>query len=309
MKTKVKFKIADVIIEMKSKSRFKPFTEEEAKHGEQHLSNFFYHGRQKPQISIEVKVVDKLPQINITKHIFASYHFQDRNDHWRLLKQNNNYIYQCSRGQQKQLMLVNKTLNRITAYLLPHKKEGNVWQKNDIITNFLQVFLINYFALHKNGIFVHGMAVKDLHGQSLLFAGESGCGKSTMAKLWHYNSKAMVLNDDRIVVRKHNANFYSHGLPWHGTFSAYLCSKIESAPLKKIFFIQHAPVHVVRRISQKRAFELLYPAIFPTFWDKGCLENVASFSHDLIMSVPCYILGFVNDKSVIEFVRQAAEKK
>ncbi|GAF88373.1 unnamed protein product, partial [marine sediment metagenome] len=150
----------------------------------------------------------------------------------------------------------------------------------------------------------HAIGVKDLDGRGLLFAGKSGCGKSTTARLWHKRSKAMVLNDDRIIVRKVRGKFLIYGSPWHGEFSDYLTSRIESASLEKLFFIHHSLKNTVRRISQKKAFSVLYPALFPTFWDKECLENIVSFCQNLIKSVPCYSLGFVGDKKIIEFVRK-----
>lgn len=305
MKTKVKLKIADIIIKIQSRFGLEPLTKQEQKDRvAERFNNFFYDGRQKPHIKIKVKIVNKLPKIYRAKHVFTTYHFQDRSENWRLLKKDDTYIYKSPLKEKKQLMLVNRTFDRIVAYLLPKKHKGWVWRVDDIIYDFLQVLLINYFALHKKGIFVHSIGVKDLDGKGLLFAGKSGCGKTTTAKLWHNNSKAMVLNDDRIIVRKNNGKFFIYGSPWHGEFSDYLYSKIESAPLEKLFFIHHAPKNTVRQISQKKAFNLLYPALFPTFWDKEYLENIVLFCQGLIKNVACYSLGFVNNKKVIGFVRK-----
>jgi DNA polymerase III delta prime subunit len=209
-------------------------------------------------------------------------------------------------------MLVNKTFDRVTAYLLPKRniphrlpKAGEwTWNVSDLIYDFLQVLLINYFAQRNQGIFTHSIGVKDLDGSGLLFTGKSGCGKTTTAKFWHKHSKAMVLNDDRIIVRKNNGKFFIYGSPWHGEFSDYLQSRIDSALLERIFFIYHSPQNTVKKIFQKEVFDQLYPALFPTFWDKKCLENIVSFCQDLIKNVPCYSLGFVNDKKIIEFVRR-----
>jgi len=201
-------------------------------------------------------------------------------------------------------MLVNQAFDRVSAYLLPKKDKGRVWNSADIVYDFLQVLLINYFALNKKGVFVHSMGVKDTDGNGLLFAGESGAGKSTAARLWHKYSKATVLNDDRIIVRKLEGKFFIYGSPWHGDFSDYLETHIGSAPLDKLFFISHAPENTAQRISKKEAFNLLYPALFPTFWDKGWLENVVSFCQDLVMNVSCFKLGLLNNETVIEFVRK-----
>ena len=305
MKTELKLKIADIIIEMQSRFALEQLTKEEQRlEVAERFKNFFHNGRQKPHIRIRVEIVDRLPQVRKTEPVFITYHFEDGSENWRLLKKDNAYIYKCPLKDKKQLMLVNETFDRVTAYLKPKKDKGRVWNISDIIYDFLQVLLINYFALKKGGIFTHAIGVKDLDGKGLLFAGKSGSGKSSTARLWHKHSKAMVLNDDRIIVRKVNGKFFIYGSPWHGEFSDYLTSRIESAPLEKLFFIHHSLKNTVRRISEKTAFNLLYPALFPTFWDKECLENIVSFCQDLIRSVPCYSLGFINDKRVIRFVRK-----
>lgn len=268
------------------------------------FNNFLYMGREKEDILINVKIVDRLPKIYKAKDIFVTYHFQDGRENWRLTKKGNTYIYRSPLENKKQVMVINRTFDKVTAYLLPNKNKGWVWDFTDIIYDFLQVLLINYFALRKSNIFVHSIGLKDLDGKGLLFAGKSGAGKSTIARLWHKYSKAMVLNDDRIIVSKVNGNFFIHSSPWHGAFSDYLKSHIESAPLNRLFFISHSLQNKIKRISEKEAFNLLYPTLFPTFWDKGCLENIVLFCQELVKRVPCYMLGFVNDINIIRFVRK-----
>ena len=221
-----------------------------------------------------------------------------------MLKRRKGYIYSCPLEEKKQVMLVNETFDRVTAYLLSKKGKGQVWKTTDIIYDFLQVLLINYFSQRNQGIFTHSVGVKDLDNQGLLFTGKSGCGKSTTARLWHRHSQAMVLNDDRIIVRKNNGKFFIYGCPWHGEFSDYLSSRIESARLAKLFFIHHSSKNIVKPILEKTAFQLLYPAMFPVFWDKENLSNIVSFCQDLVKSVPCFSLGFVNNKRIIKFVRR-----
>lgn len=307
MKTRVKLKIADIIIQMQSDFPLEQLTRKEQRlQVAERFNNFFCDGRQKPHIRIKIQIVDKLPQIHKTEPVFITYHFQTGSENWRLLKKGNTYIYKSPLKDKKELMLVSETFDKVTAYLLRKKDKGRVWNTSDIIYDFLQVLLISYFGQRGEGMFTHAIGVKDLDGKGLLFAGESGSGKSATARLWHKHSKAMVLNDDRIIVRKLNGKFFIYGSPWHGEFSDYLASRIESAPLEKLFFIYHASKNTVRQLLQKEAFNLLYPALFPAFWDKQCLENIVSFSQDLIRSVPCYRLGFLNDKKIIQFARKIA---
>jgi hypothetical protein len=301
----LKLKIADIIIQARSKFGLELLTEREKRNqNQERFNNFLYQAEKKPNIVIGIEIVDRLPQIPAAKNIFITYHPDGHSENWRLQKKGNSYVYRCPLKDKQQLMLVNETFDRVTAYLLPKKNKGRVWNITDIVYDFLQVLLINYFALRKKGVFVHSVGVKDLDGRGLLFAGKSGAGKSTTARLWHKHSKAMVLNDDRIIVRKLNGRFFIYGSPWHGEFSDYLQSHIESAPLDKLFFIHHASQNTVQHISQKETFNLLYPALFPTFWDKGCLENVVSFCQDLVKTIPCFRLGFVNNKKVITFARK-----
>ncbi|MFH1504489.1 MAG: hypothetical protein ABIH08_03770 [Candidatus Omnitrophota bacterium] len=319
-KATIKLKIADVVIQMQSRFPLKQFTKiEKELQIEERFDNFFYQGKKKTDILIDIEIVDKLPQVFKAKPLFVTYHFQDGSENWRLLKKGDSYIYKSPLEDKKQIMFVNKSFDKIEAFILPKKEKdmfgeedrelfkknkGFVWSTGDIIYDFLQVLLINYFAQRREGIFTHAIGIKDLNGQGLVFAGESGAGKSTTARIWHKHTKAMVLNDDRIIVRKDRKGFSIHGSPWHGDFNDYLTSRIDSAPLKKLFFIRHAKKNIVEKISKKEAFNKLYPALFPTFWDKQCLENIVSFCQDLISAVPCYSMGFVNDKKVIDFVRR-----
>jgi len=309
MKIIQKLKIADVVIGLKSRFPLEKSSSQKRKAGSsfthsgnapERFRNFFYHGKKEPEITITVDIVDKLPRVSGAKVLFITNHFQSGDESWRLLKRGNEYVYKSPVKNKKQVMFVNSTFNRVKAYLMPKKKyflpKGErfyVWRVDDIIYDFLQVLLIHYFALNKIGLFVHSIGVKDIDGRGLLFAGKSGAGKSTTARLWYKHTKAVVLNDDRVIVRKKGGKFFIHGSPWHGDFNDYLDSRIESAPLKKLFFIYHALENRARKVRQREAFQHLYPSLFPTFWDKGCLGNILSMSEQLITDVPCFRMDFV----------------
>jgi hypothetical protein len=319
-KAVVRMKIADVIIKMESVFPLQPVTEESKKQQvEERFNNFFLKGDGGGDIQIEVKIVKNLPVVCGAKVVFVTYHFQDGSENWRLLQKGNTYYYKSPLKDKRQVMVVNKDFDRVTAYLLPKnmsgvfdeasckflkEHKGMTWQPSDLIYDFLQVLLINYFTKNRMGIFTHAIGVKDIGGRGLLFAGKSGAGKSTTARIWHKNTKAMVLNDDRIIVRKKDGQFRMYGSPWHGEFSDYLASRIDDAALKRLFFIHHSKENTARQISAHEAFLSLYPALFPPFWDKGCLKNAADFSHELVNKVSCYSLGFVNNEKVIDFVRK-----
>jgi len=302
---KINLKIADTVIQIQSRFKLIQLTDEEQRiRFSERFNNFFYTGKKKPDILINIKIVKKLPQLQNTTTIFVTRRPGDKNGNWQLLKNGGGYIYKCLIKDKEQVIFMNRDLSRITAHLLPNKKKGYVWDIVDIIYDFLQVFLISYFAQRKSGIFVHAVAVKDVDGEGFLFAGKSGAGKSTTARIWHNQSGATVLNDDRIIVRKRNGRFFIYGTPWHGDFDDYLTACIESAALSKLFFIYHSFKNTARSIPSQEVFKFLYPTIIPTFWDKDYLENIISFCQDLIKSVRCFHLGFEKNENVIEFVRK-----
>jgi hypothetical protein len=303
--TKIKLKIADTIIALESKFPLEEFTAEEKNNQlPQRFNNFFTKDKKNADIFIRVEIVNQLPRPRNVPVLFVTRNHGDKTESWRLLKKENIYIYTSLQQDKKQVMLVNGTFDRVTAYLLLKKDKGYVWKFTDIIYDFLQVLLINYFAQRNSAIFVHAMGIRDIDGKGLLFGGKSGNGKSTSARLWYKHSKAMVLNDDRVIVRRLNRKFLIYGSPWHGDFGDYLTSRVESALLSRIFFIYHAAKNKAQQFTAQKAFLRLYPVIFPTFWDKGSLENIVSFCQDLVKSIPCYNFGFVNDKKVISFVRK-----
>lgn len=322
MSSSIKLNIAEVIVEMES--RFPMEKVETEGSASFRFTNFIYRGKRPPEVRIRVNIVNKLPQFPDAEVIFITYHFADGSENWRLLKKGKNYIYKSPLEEKEQLMLVNKDFNEVEAYLLPKaersiepeseefrkKHQGFVWHISDIIYDFLQVLLINYLAkIRKDGIFVHGMGVKDINNDGLLFAGKSRAGKTTLAKIYHNHSKALVLNDDRIIVRKRNNNFYLYGSPWHGEFSDYLESHIDKARLRRIFFLQKGENNSLTPISANRAFKYLYPAMFPTFWDREGIENITLFLRELVSKVDCFRLKFKKDKSVVGFVRRIKGNK
>lgn len=304
MKTKIRFNIADIIIEMYSRFGLEPLTAKKMNEmtGER-FKNFLYKGRKNPNIKIEVEIVDKLPNTCKAKKLFVTRHYQSGRENWRLLKRGNLYVYKCALKHKRQLILVNERFNRCRAYLLPKNDRPGAWSALDLIYDFLQILLINYFALRKTGIFVHAVGLRDTDGRGLLFAGKSGSGKSTSAMVWHEHSQATVLNDDRIILRRQNNEFFIYGSPWHGTFDDYLSTSRGRARLDKLFFIYHYRQNKAEKLDSKMALSMLYPQLFPTFWDKQSLDNIMTLAMDAVQSAPCYRLGFMRNKKIIDFVR------
>ena len=321
---RISLKIADTIILISSRfpmtsssKALEPSIKEEiAKHGERNwrLGNFFYKGVRKPDIRITVKVVKELPASPPAKHIFITKHFHDGKENWRLGKQDGTFIYISPVTPKEQYAVLNKDFTKAVVYLLPKARYGKdgkknfdfTWECTDIIYDFLQIMMIHYLTL-RDGLFTHAVGIKDVDAKGLLFLGKSGCGKTTTAKLWHKHTKAGILNDDRIIIRKIKNTFFIYGTPWHGDFSDYLASYVDRAKLERLFFIHHGIRNTAKPVFGRKSFACLFPAIFPPFWDKAWLHRSVGLCLELVNKVPSCRMGFIKDKKVIGFTRQLAK--
>jgi hypothetical protein len=311
MKTSVRLKIADVVVEMSSMFPLERFNSDEQRvAASERFRVFYYGGKRRPDIRIRVEVAERLPDVS-GETVFVTNNYLDAGrENWRLVRTLAGYAYLCSLDLKQQVVIVNRSFTRGTAILLSKPAKGAVWNPSDIIYDFLQVLMIHFLAKRRTGIFAHGCGLRDTDGRGFLFAGRSGSGKSTLAEIWHRHSKARVLNDDRIIVRKRAGRFFIYSSPWHGDYADYLVSDPGGGPLDACFFIRHGSGrNLARRCEGASAFTEMYTGMFPPFWDRGCLVNISSFARDLTAAVPSFRLGFVKDKGVIGFTRALMRRR
>jgi len=162
----------------------------------------------------------------------------------------------------------------------------------------LELLMINCLAREK-GVILHTCGIaRDNNG--ILFAGESGAGKSTMAGIWSQEKGIEVLSDDRTVVRQKEGAFRMYGTPWHGEAKFGLS---QSAKMDKIFFIRHGDANSVRKLKEAEAVQSLLTCSFPPYWDSAGMNFTLEFFSQLAAAVPCYELFFKPDSSVIELIK------
>lgn len=221
---------------------------------------------------------------------------------WRISKYKNKFLLEGGTSGNFQVFF-DKSFKKLDVSIINSDRQ---WKLADVFVGFLQIFLIYYFASKGRGLVVHSTGIKDKakRGKGYLFAGISGAGKTTTSKIWDKQAKdIMVLNDDRIIIRKINNKFYLYGTPWHGDFSDYLKVSVERARLSKLFFIYHKNKNKAQKVIPREFFNLFFQSVFLPFWDKRGLKTVSNFMIELILSVPCYKFGFKNNKKIIDYVR------
>lgn len=166
----------------------------------------------------------------------------------------------------------------------------------------LDELLFIHLLSQGRGVELHACPVVDRSGATYLFAGQSGAGKSTMARLWHREAGVTLLSDDRVVVREVDGRLLAYGTPWHGDepFAAP-----GPAPLAGIFFLRHGTPHRLTALSAAEAAARLFACSFVPLYDARALEFTLALLETVVRRVPCRELQFAPEASVIDFVRRS----
>jgi hypothetical protein len=163
----------------------------------------------------------------------------------------------------------------------------------------LDELIVQGLLARGRGAEIHACGIADAVGHGLLFVGQSGAGKTTLARLWQDACGAPVLSDDRIILRRVGDSFTMYGTPWHGEAAL---AEPASAPLTRVFFLEHGAVNAILPLTGAEAATRLFACGFPPFHDRDGLDFTLAFLAELATEIPCHELRFVPDRQVVEFV-------
>jgi hypothetical protein len=162
----------------------------------------------------------------------------------------------------------------------------------------------HHLAFH-GGLELHASGVV-LGGKSVLFVGDSGAGKTTLARLYErYARGTPILSDDRIAVCRKRGRFSGFGTPWHG--SGRFASP-EGRPLGAIFFLSHAELTQAERLGPTDCAGRLFARAFVPRWDKGVVGRALEVCGEVANEIPSYDLRVLPGKAVLGAVAQALDE-
>jgi hypothetical protein len=168
----------------------------------------------------------------------------------------------------------------------------------------LDELLLQGLLARGKGAEIHACGIVDASDRGLLFVGQSGAGKTTMARLWEGVGGATVLSDDRIILRRVGSGFTMYGTPWHGEAAL---AEPASAPLAGVFFLEHGDANALLPLRGAAAAARLFACGFPPFHDRDGLDFTLTFFAELAAKVPCHELRFAPDRQVVELVQSWAK--
>ncbi len=156
--------------------------------------------------------------------------------------------------------------------------------------------LIWYFlSTVEDVLMIHGSAVI-LDGQTRVFSGFSGVGKSTMAHLWQEKRKATLVNDDRLILRKEHDAWYVYNTPM------FYGAAPQKGKLHTLFFPYHAPVNKLELLGGVAALSKLLAHTIHHGHNKAHVQHHMEIATALISQIPCHKIGVVPTEAVIDYI-------
>jgi hypothetical protein len=169
----------------------------------------------------------------------------------------------------------------------------------------LDELLIMHRLTQENAIELHSCGIVHRNGVGNLFVGHSGAGKSTTTRLWASCEDVAVLSDDRIIVRcgssQGSPRMQMYGTPWHGE-AAY--ASPGSAPLARIFVLEHGHGNVLTRLSPGQAVAELFARSFVPFHRHEYVNSALEVLQKLVSEVPCYRYEFEPNEAAVERIQE-----
>ncbi len=143
----------------------------------------------------------------------------------------------------------------------------------------------------------HGSAVA-ADGAAYLFTAKSGTGKSTHTRLWRemLGNRAVMVNDDKPLIRLTEDGAVVYGTPWNGKHR--LGTNI-SVPLKAVCILERAQQNTIRAITREEAFPMLIQQSYRPL-DPAALAKTLSLVDRLSRTVPLYRLECNMDPEAAE---------
>lgn len=136
-------------------------------------------------------------------------------------------------------------------------------------------------------LLLHGSAVA-VDGSCYIFTAPSGTGKSTHAALWrkYFGSRAVMVNDDKPLIRIEENEIRVYGTPWNGKHK--LGNNI-SAPLCGICNLKRGEENRIRAMDEKEAFLALLGQIYRPYGHAAQMRQVLELTEQLLR-IPVYEL-------------------
>jgi hypothetical protein len=161
----------------------------------------------------------------------------------------------------------------------------------------LDQVLAMYF-LGDAGVVLHAAGVvRD--GRSVVFAGVSGAGKTTVTRLAERWRGAFPLNDDRLILHVGGDGVVAHGTPWPGEGAV---AENRGAETGVLLFLEQGAENRVRRTVNRETLARLLPVVSLPWFDTQHLDAGLRACDAIIRRLPAGVLTFRPEAAALDAV-------
>ena len=209
--------------------------------------------------------------------------------------------YPLSQGRPSRLARFDRNVHAVTIYSneTPVSCGGDRVEVSNPVRDPLDYLLVMYALAGAAGLLIHA-AGAGMEGRGVVFAGESGAGKTTLCRQLAEQGGFELLSDDRIAVRKMDGRFLAFGTPWPGAAGIV---RNASLPLVRILFLSHGDRNSLTDLTKQEAVEKLLPVTSIPWFDRQIVPMALSFCEELLSHVPACELQFTPDTRVVSLLQ------
>jgi hypothetical protein len=160
--------------------------------------------------------------------------------------------------------------------------------------------ILHTLLLAREGGFLLHASSAAIDGRAVLFAGVSGAGKTTMARL--APPSATLLTDEVSYVRNLPKGYFAYGTPFVGELNT--SGENVKVPVGVLYLLKQGPVNKIETVPEQVAIRALLESILFFARDPELVKLVFEAAADFVRQAPVRRLTFLPDARVWEMVQQ-----
>ena len=180
-----------------------------------------------------------------------------------------------------------------------HSRRGWVLQSPNPYSIDTVLRIVHSLVLAKEGGFLVHAASAVRHGRAFVFAGTSGAGKTTMARLAPPDS--VVLTDEISYIRRSGNGYQAYGTPFAGELARVGANL--RAPLAALYFLEKGPSNRIEPAEQFAAARVLLRHILFFAHDRELVKRVFESAVEFVSRVPVAWFVFSPGERAWELIR------
>jgi hypothetical protein len=180
----------------------------------------------------------------------------------------------------------------------PASNRGGIRQSANPYSIDAVLRIVHTLVLSRQGGFLVHAASAVRNGRAFLFAGVSGAGKTTMARM--APEDAILLSDEISYVKRQERGYSAFGTPFTGELAKV--GENTCAPIAALYLLAKGPQNQVEPVARIEAARALLANILFFAKDPELVRLVFQSACEFVGRVPVCRLTFVPDASVWEMI-------